>query len=206
MLAIARLDFLEKAHIFNGDHRLIGKRLEEFDLLVGKGPHLGAADHERPDRFSLPQQWSSKNRMEAELPGHRAAGCKLVSGRGQIVNMDGRSIQHGAAGDDVAHYRQAGSANRDRPVMCPDGQSFATPQIDRCVKGIAEPGSTLGDGVKHGLNVRGGRRDHSQDRAGCRLLLTRFIQFLDEDLNPSFQFAVRFPHVQVRAFGRGAAR
>ena len=124
--------------------------------------------------------------MEAELPGHRSAGCKLIAGRRQIMDMDGRSIQHGAAGDDVAHDRQAGSANGDRPVMRADGQSIATPQIDRCVIGVAEPGSAFGDSVEHGLNVRGGRGDHSQDRGGCRLLLTRFTQFLGEDLNPSF--------------------
>ena len=100
--------------------------------------------------------------------------------------MDGCSIQHGAAGDNVAHDRQAGSANRDRPVMRPDGQPLATPQIDRCVKGIAEPRSTFGDGVQHGLNVRRRGGDHSQDRAGRRLLLTRFTQFLGENLNPSF--------------------
>ena len=74
--------------------------------------------------------------------------------------------------------------------MCADGQPIATPQIDRCVIGIAEPGSTFGDGVEHGLNVRGRRGDHSQDRAGRRLLFTRFTQFLGENLNPSFEFAV----------------
>jgi hypothetical protein len=63
------------------------------------------ADHEGPDRLSFPQQWSGKNRVEAELKGHAPAGCKFVSGREQIVDVDGHSIQHGAACDNVAHYR-----------------------------------------------------------------------------------------------------
>ena len=100
--------------------------------------------------------------------------------------MDWNSIKYGAAGDDVTHDRQTGSANPDGPVMCPDGQSIATPQIDRGVIGVAEPGSAFGDSIEHGLNVRRRRGDHSQDRAGRRLLLTRFTQFLGENLNPSF--------------------
>src|SRR5262249_11963948 len=40
---IALLDFLEQAHILDGDDRLIGESFEKYDLLVGEGLNLHAA-------------------------------------------------------------------------------------------------------------------------------------------------------------------
>src|SRR5437016_3609843 len=37
-VVIPRLQFLEQADVLDGDDRLVGKRLEEGDLLVGKSP------------------------------------------------------------------------------------------------------------------------------------------------------------------------
>jgi hypothetical protein len=48
-----RLQLLEQAHVFNGDHRLVGERLEQLDLLVRERSDFHPADHDRPDGLSL---------------------------------------------------------------------------------------------------------------------------------------------------------
>ena len=35
----ARLHLVEQAHVLDGDHRLVGKSLEQFNLLLGEWPH-----------------------------------------------------------------------------------------------------------------------------------------------------------------------
>ena len=37
-IAVARLDLLEQPHVLDGDHRLVGEGLGQFDLLGVKGP------------------------------------------------------------------------------------------------------------------------------------------------------------------------
>ena len=43
-LAVARLQFLEQADVFDGDDGLIGEGLEQLDLLVAEGADLRPAD------------------------------------------------------------------------------------------------------------------------------------------------------------------
>ncbi len=38
----ARLHLVEQPHVLDRDHRLVGKGLDQLDLLGGKRPHLGA--------------------------------------------------------------------------------------------------------------------------------------------------------------------
>ena len=35
-VAVARLELGEQAHVLDGDHRLVGERLQQLDLRVGK--------------------------------------------------------------------------------------------------------------------------------------------------------------------------
>src|SRR5436305_3459013 len=52
-LAIARLQLPEQPDVPDGDDRLLGERLEERNLLVGKGPWLAAPDADRANREPL---------------------------------------------------------------------------------------------------------------------------------------------------------
>ena len=45
----------EQARVLDGDDRLSGEILNQFDLLVGKGTHFLAAQPERPDQFAFVQ-------------------------------------------------------------------------------------------------------------------------------------------------------
>src|SRR5207253_11480798 len=52
-LAIARLQLPEQPDVPDGDDRLFGERLEEGNLLVGKGPWLATPDADRANREPL---------------------------------------------------------------------------------------------------------------------------------------------------------
>ena len=43
-LAALVLYFIEQSHVFDGDGRLVGERLDQFDLLVGEKCQLGPSD------------------------------------------------------------------------------------------------------------------------------------------------------------------
>src|SRR5215208_3600492 len=49
------LHLFEHADVTDGDHGLIGKGLEQSDLLVTEGVHLGAAEHDGSDALALTQ-------------------------------------------------------------------------------------------------------------------------------------------------------
>ena len=47
---IALAELFEQAHVLDGDYGLRGKGLQQPHLLIGKRLHLGAADHDYPNR------------------------------------------------------------------------------------------------------------------------------------------------------------
>ena len=54
-VAISHLRLVEKPHVLDRDHRLIGKGFEQLDLPIAERPHLRAPDHQRADGLSLAQ-------------------------------------------------------------------------------------------------------------------------------------------------------
>jgi hypothetical protein len=50
------LHFLEQADIANGDYRLIGEGLKQFDLLVAERMHLGATQRDGSNTLALTRQ------------------------------------------------------------------------------------------------------------------------------------------------------
>jgi hypothetical protein len=55
-LAAARLHLVEQAHVLDGDHRLVGEHLKEFDLPIREERDLGSGDGDRPERDPVAQQ------------------------------------------------------------------------------------------------------------------------------------------------------
>src|SRR5262249_38013240 len=47
------LDDLEKTHVLDRDHHVIGERLYQSDLGIIEGANLGAAEHDRPYRYAF---------------------------------------------------------------------------------------------------------------------------------------------------------
>ena len=54
------LEFLEQPNVLDGDDRLVGEGLQQFDLLFRKGSNFGPANHDSPDGHSLAQQRRGK--------------------------------------------------------------------------------------------------------------------------------------------------
>ena len=51
--AVARLQLVEHPHVLDRDRRLVGEGLDQFDLLRGERPHLGAVDRQGSDRHPV---------------------------------------------------------------------------------------------------------------------------------------------------------
>src|SRR6516225_1522233 len=58
------LDFIEQAHVLNGDRCLVGKSCDQFNLFVRKRPYLRTRQSEYADRDTLAQHRNRKDRSE----------------------------------------------------------------------------------------------------------------------------------------------
>ena len=68
---------LEQARVLNGDDRLIGERLHELDLLVGKRRNICAREREHANGSAFSQHWN------AEMTPIPAA--RLITGSGEFA-------------------------------------------------------------------------------------------------------------------------
>ena len=81
------LNLLEEAHILDGDDGLVGKGLEELDLLVGEGLGFLATNHDRPERDSLRARVArraspgGRNRLAKALPSGNSASSASARSR-----------------------------------------------------------------------------------------------------------------------------
>src|SRR5262245_2745668 len=56
---------VEQARVLDGDDRLSGEILYEFDLLVGKGTYLLAKDNNCANQLAFPEHWHHHDRPRA---------------------------------------------------------------------------------------------------------------------------------------------
>ena len=54
-------EFLEQPHVLDGDHRLVGERGHQLDLLGGERLHPGSCQRHHADDTSLPKQGNSQH-------------------------------------------------------------------------------------------------------------------------------------------------
>src|SRR5512145_1599995 len=106
-LAIACVEFIEEAHVLDGDDRLVGEGLEERDLLVGERVDLSASELEDADRRALPQQWNAQKTPMAHAAGDGTGFRKLLDLSLNVRHMNGSTLQHGAPADGAPHDRDA---------------------------------------------------------------------------------------------------
>src|SRR3954469_20837802 len=97
-----RLHFLEQADIADGNDSLIGKGLQQGDLLVGERVCLEASQRNRSNAFTLAQQWNAKNRAVALLGKRLPSLRELIAfGGEQIVHMHWNPVDDRAPSDPV---------------------------------------------------------------------------------------------------------
>ena len=61
------LDFVEQPHILDGNHRLIGERGDQLDLLVGERSHRAGDQTMTPIGYAVAQQRHAENRAKATM-------------------------------------------------------------------------------------------------------------------------------------------
>jgi hypothetical protein len=179
-VAIARLELPEQPHVLDRDHRLVGERLEKFELLISEAAGLLAHDGNRTDRLRLAQHRRHRYGAEAEA----APVVPRVQGRvGRIGIADvhqrpvedcrpGRALAAARHGDPFGTIEDASRSNHA------DAFRLGEDNGDARTSEYAQP--ALDDGVEDRLRVRRRRRDDAQDLRRRRLPLERLLGLVEQ--------------------------
>ena len=94
------LDFVEQPHVLDRDCGLVGEGLNQLDLLVGEGAHLGAGQGEHADRHALAQHRYTEGRAN---PGSSQVKRIILIGL-YIRDMNRAAFEQRTSGD-IAPFR-----------------------------------------------------------------------------------------------------
>src|SRR6516164_855995 len=89
------LDFVEQAHVLDGDRSLVGKGRNQLDLTVSEWPHLPTRQSHHTDRHALAQHWYAQHgakstKLQRLFPCVIRVGCN-------VCNVNDLSFQQGPA-------------------------------------------------------------------------------------------------------------
>ena len=179
----ARLELLEHADVFDSDHRLIGERLEERDLAVGKGPGDGPRDPDHADRAAF-----ARHRHRHHAPPAAARGnLTAILGVGEgVVYMNHGATEYRPPRRLLtarAHRVHAAQELEDigRQVVVGDQMNeLAIETEDGAEERTAEHNRVAGDRVEDLLDARLGLIDDAQDLARRRLLLQCLLRIFEQ--------------------------
>src|SRR5262249_33085415 len=93
---ILLLQFREQAHVLDGDDGLVGKSLQQRDLLIGEWIYFGPSQGDRPDCRSLSQQRNGQSRPIAELPSEGTVLGEFLLFSLHVSQMNGPPFEDGA--------------------------------------------------------------------------------------------------------------
>src|SRR5262249_6028962 len=132
-LAALVLDFVEQTHVFERNHRLVGKGRDKLNLLVTEGAFSFASQNDNPDGGSFSQKWYPKHGVEAALPSD-PRNCVFWIGL-NVGNMNGFALKQTSPSDaasvrpdrmirhvfaDFARYTTTGHVKECRPFRTTD--------------------------------------------------------------------------------------
>src|SRR5262249_35085105 len=165
---------VEQAGVLDRNHCLVGKGLEQRDLLVGKLINLGTAKLNRSDGHPLAQEPNTKRRPMTQPFREGTPLGKLNCLSLEVDHMDRLPFENGPASDAPTHARNsmAESWRNRAPVGCRI-QVLPLELKNGCVFGFAKARRTLGDNVKHWLELGGRGAEDPQNFSHRRLLLDR---------------------------------
>ena len=170
-LARSCLHLLEQPHIADGDHGLVGKSLQQADLLVAERTHFGAPKHNRADALAFAQQWNTQHRANIR-PSRKFAGVwKYFSfGSEKVMHMHRLAVDNRATGDPLAIDGLPVPDNRNRSVLGLKQQVVAVLQGCKGVVRLAKLTGAFDNRIKHWFDIgrRGG--DHTKDIAASGLV------------------------------------
>src|SRR5215472_16132020 len=162
-LTVARLQLREQAHVLDGDHGLVGERLQQLDLLLRKWFDDSSCDRDRPDGAAL-----TKHRHGQDGTEHTEGGDYVWIGV-VIRDLHDRCLQNAS--------RRRTRAARSLRERLTDGFDFfgrtavlggevdqltVEPVNPRQIR-LAEQRRRPGDGIEGLLHSRRRTRDNTQD-------------------------------------------
>ena len=149
------LELREQPDVLNGDDCLIGEGLEQSDLFVRERVHLGAPEHYRAHRRSLPQQWNAQYRSPAMLMSQGLAFGKALHLGLNISHVNSPPLEHRAPRDGPPYdWNEAAHGMGDRTVMGGHPQGFRVKTEHASVVGSAEARGALDHRIQHWLEIR----------------------------------------------------
>src|SRR5260370_2050703 len=169
------LHLFEHADVADGDHRLIGKSLQQGNLLVAERMHFGAAKHDRPDALTLAHQGYAQNGAVSQAARRALRYRKFVAfGGEQVMHMHRFFVEDRVSRGTIAVDRRFVRIYRNRAVMCASMKVVTNLQAHYGIIGIAKLAGALDDGLEYRPDIgrRGG--DHAQDLAATGLINQRF--------------------------------
>src|SRR5262249_56109678 len=98
---------VEQAGVLDRNHCLVGKGLEQRDLLVGKWINLGTAKLNRSDGHPLAQERNTKRRPVTQPFREGAPLGKLNCLSLEVNHMDRLPFENGAASDAATNARNS---------------------------------------------------------------------------------------------------
>src|SRR5262245_4816315 len=177
-LACTSLYLLEKARVFNRDHGLVRKGIDEFDLTFGEWAHFGAPNEDYANCLACVDQRHGERGAPTEseriLP---ALGVFILSGQ-NVFNVNRSPVDDGTPHDEPTHEgkgevpHRAGRGNL--PIVRDEAQTIAKHLKDQRVIRIAQARCGLDQRIEYFLHVESRPADDLQNIGGGRLLFQAF--------------------------------
>ena len=179
--ARARLHLIEQPHVLDRDHRLVGERLDQLDLLVRERTHCGAREHNRADHTAFAHERDSEHSAIAtNLPPvlHRIGTSRNCV---DVRNMDGCGFKYRPSEGRVLFRRERATSHElfelewkavagDKRVI------FTDPTVDGCPIRLAQLCGRLNQRIEHRLQIEGRATDDLEHVGGGGLLLQRLAE------------------------------
>ena len=176
------LQLLKQAHVLDGDHRLVGERRDQLDLLVGEGLDFGPPDHDDANESALPEHGNSQDRAETS-PCLDFRVFQFVFRVSHDVWDLHRPSLKGDPPDDSASSRTdwvplkeilqfGGDVVSDRQL-----EQLTVQSEDESFVGTAQSRGVLDECFQNGLQIKRRPADDLENFAGRGLLLEGLTEF-----------------------------
>ena len=181
-LAALVLDLVEQPDLLDADRRLVGKRLQQADLVIGRRAGVGPCDDDRAEHAPLAQHRHTE--QAAPAAGFRKAAV-VVHVRKRVIDAHDRLRQdHPPAGHALVRRHRESILQRLRLGR----QAVARGQVHqravvvehRRQPRLAQIDGAAQDGIEHRLHVGLRPRHHAQDLRSRGLPLERLLRLVEQ--------------------------
>src|SRR5262245_4853807 len=182
-LAALDLDFVEQADILDCDDCLIGKGIDQLDLLVTEWADDPPTDRDDTDWLVLAHQRHAEHGAEAAT--FDRLGPAIVRVNGGVRDVDHSAPRRGPADQRLTTRRYGLLLHpllvfERKTMACSEAIDIALPPENKCEVRLAKPLRRFNQRVEHDLHVEGGTADRLEHVGGGGLLLERLAQLVEQ--------------------------